>query len=345
MKIKVYIFILFLAINAKGIPQCLTVNLIQNPGLEDYSCCPNKGAKISCANYWTQPIVNHSTSEYFNTCGLDSILFPNWIRYFQHAYFGNGYAGICVINYNLNFPQYPQYREYLQGELAQPLIASQCYYSRFWVKLMNFLPFNGPFSAIDAIGIYFTDTLPQQIYAIDPMAMYYPAQINNTPGRIISDTTDWTMISDTFVAQGGEKYFTVGTFKYSNEMNQIIYGMPNMSAAYYFFDNFSLCPCEDTIPKTVLPETPTISIPNVFTPNGDGYNDSFYAEGKKIQSLYLAVYNRWGKLIFETNNPNFAWDGTQGGEPCAPGVYYYVAEVVFANGEKENKKGTITLVR
>lgn len=345
MKIRIYLLLFFLAIHAKGLPQCLTVNLIQNPGLEDFTCCPNDMTLINCADHWTQPIVGNSTSDYMNTCGIDSLLSSSMLPFWKHAYFGNGYAGILVLRYELNNPQSPQYREYIQGELSQPLLAGQCYYGRFWVKLMNFVtPANEyPTSAIDAIGILYTDTLLQQLYAIDPMAMYYPAQINNATGRIITDTTNWTMISDTFIAQGGEKYFTVGTFKQANEINQIIFGIPNFNYAYYFFDNFSLCPCGDTIPEKV-PE-PVVYIPNIFSPNGDNQNDVFMIRGEQIETIHLFIYNRWGNKVFETSDISQGWDGTQHSKKCDVGVYTYMAHIRFANGQEVSKKGTISLVR
>ena len=52
--------------------QCLSINLIQNPGLEEYNCCPYQFHLISCANHWTQPLP-FSSSEYLNTCAIDSM--------------------------------------------------------------------------------------------------------------------------------------------------------------------------------------------------------------------------------------------------------------------------------
>ncbi len=315
--------------------QCLKINLIKNPGLEEYSCCPNTTGMIDCANYWTQPIVGiHSSSEYYNICGIDSLLQPNFIIFFDNAYFGNGYSGIRNYDLSSSLPA----REYLQGTLSEPLIAGQCLYCEFWVKLFN--GFRGQafseYAAIDAVGIFFSDTLPQ-ILNVDglPMAMYYPAQINNQTGRIITDTVNWTKISDTFVAKGGEKYFTVGTFKQENEINKIYYGSAHRNVSYYFFDNFSLCPCEDTIAPKELPYYFTV-YPNPN--NGIIWVDYNQAATEKIE---FEIYDILGRKVYTNELKGGENKFTIYGEFLSSGVYYYRAVV----GQRKIGKGKLVVIR
>ena len=71
-------------------------------------------------------------------------------------------------------------------------------------------------------------------------------------------------------------------------------------------------------------------LPNVFTPNGDGINDLFRpASYKYVHHIDLKIYNRWGNLVFETNDPEINWDGTMlsSGKKVSPGVYYYICDV------------------
>ena len=160
---------------------------------------------------------------------------------------------------------------------------------------------------------------------------------------MISDTSAWTMISDTFVAKGGEQYFTVGTFKQESEINKIYFGTPYTNTSYYFFDNFSLCPCSDTLPP---PEPENLAyIPNVFSPNGDGANDFFLIKGQNIDQVSIKIYNRWGNLVFEGQDAAPAWDGRWQGKECPVGVYYYTAEITYQNGAVEQKHGNVTIVR
>ena len=175
-----FVLLMTLAVAIQCNSQCLYGNLIKNPGLEEYSCCPYQQMMISCADYWTQPLVGvGSTSEYLNTCAIDSLTGSGQGYYYflLHAFFGNGYAGILNYAYNPNTFPPAQYREYIQGNLSAPLIAGQCYYCQFWVKLFNLN--NGySYCGIDALSIYFSDTLPTRIDTMDEMAMFFPAQIN-----------------------------------------------------------------------------------------------------------------------------------------------------------------------
>ncbi len=88
------------------------------------------------------------------------------------------------------------------------------------------------------------------------------------------------------------------------------------------------------------------SFPNAFTPNNDGNNDAFRIITYGNMQFYdLAIYNRWGQMVFRTGNPYHAWDGTFGGEPCEMGVYYYYFKAQCLTGTREVRKGDITLIR
>jgi gliding motility-associated-like protein len=88
-----------------------------------------------------------------------------------------------------------------------------------------------------------------------------------------------------------------------------------------------------------------LDIPNVFTPNGDGFNDDFNIHASGIAQYYLQVYNRWGVLLFESNNPYVKWDGkTMSGENCADGTYYYILSAKSDNNDY-SQHGFVTLLR
>ena len=91
---------------------------------------------------------------------------------------------------------------------------------------------------------------------------------------------------------------------------------------------------------------PELYIPTAFTPNRDGKNDLFKVVPVGIKSFgYLAVYNRYGELVFRTTDYNKGWDGTFRGAELATGSFVFVAEAVDYRGKKMFKKGTVTLVR
>jgi len=96
-----------------------------------------------------------------------------------------------------------------------------------------------------------------------------------------------------------------------------------------------------------IPET-HLFIPNAFTPDGDGVNDTFLAlySGNDISHFTMDVYDRWGGRIFRSENILFGWDGKKNGKDCPGGVYVY--KIVFSvDGVPGNQErvGTVMLVR
>lgn len=67
-----------------------------------------------------------------------------------------------------------------------------------------------------------------------------------------------------------------------------------------------------------------LRVPNVFTPDGNGQNDEFRVAFRSIKKFHCEIYNRWGKKVYEWNDPGKGWDGTIYGKPAAEGAYYYV---------------------
>jgi len=88
-------------------------------------------------------------------------------------------------------------------------------------------------------------------------------------------------------------------------------------------------------------------MPNAFTPNGDGVNDFIEVYGNQNEFIYLSIqiYDRWGEKVFQSNDSGFKWDGTYKGTPLPPGVYVYLLNITFRNGQSISNKGGITLIR
>ena len=95
---------------------------------------------------------------------------------------------------------------------------------------------------------------------------------------------------------------------------------------------------------------PVYNLPNVFTPGTDGLNDFFEPFPYRfVASIQLEVFNRWGSLVFETNDPDIVWDGVsqQTNKPCVDGVYFYVCivnEIFLAGVQPRVLKGFISLI-
>ncbi|MBK6944603.1 MAG: gliding motility-associated C-terminal domain-containing protein [Flavobacteriales bacterium] len=73
----------------------------------------------------------------------------------------------------------------------------------------------------------------------------------------------------------------------------------------------------------------TLYMPNTFTPNGDGLNDIFIPVGKNISSVHLMIFDRWGGILFESNDPNVGWDGTYQGQLVKNDIYAWKLEYRF----------------
>jgi len=89
-----------------------------------------------------------------------------------------------------------------------------------------------------------------------------------------------------------------------------------------------------------------VNVPNVFSPNNDGTNDSFFIITEGIKAMYIEIYDRWGLKLMEWNNPNYKWDGyTAAGLPVVDGTYYYIMKLTETAGKEHILTGHITVVR
>ncbi|MFV0390356.1 MAG: gliding motility-associated C-terminal domain-containing protein [Paludibacteraceae bacterium] len=88
-----------------------------------------------------------------------------------------------------------------------------------------------------------------------------------------------------------------------------------------------------------------ISVPKVFTPNGDGNNDEFRVAYTSIVEFNATVVNRWGRSVYKWSNPQTGWDGTIGGKPAPTGTYFYIIRAKGSDGRNYQLKGHINLLR
>jgi gliding motility-associated-like protein len=115
---------------------------------------------------------------------------------------------------------------------------------------------------------------------------------------------------------------------------------------YYVTVNIQNCTSTDTI--NVASDC-YLNIPNAFTPNNDGINDYFFPRNlltRGLTTFGMQIYNRWGQLIFETTSLTGAgWDGKMNGVNQPEGVFVYVIDATFKDGQKEHHQGNVTLLR
>jgi len=90
---------------------------------------------------------------------------------------------------------------------------------------------------------------------------------------------------------------------------------------------------------------PRLYVPNVFTVNGDGLNETFNISGIFILEYSLQVYNRYGEMIFESIDITNRWDGKHNQQDCSADVYFYTVRATGPKGQSIELKGNVTLLR
>lgn len=95
-----------------------------------------------------------------------------------------------------------------------------------------------------------------------------------------------------------------------------------------------------------LVQGPLLYLPNAFSPNGDGLNATWGPAFSYVKAVDMTVMNRWGQVVFKTENPDERWDGRYAGTDCEQGVYVYrIRYWGFEKPEPTIKTGTLTLIR
>ncbi len=104
--------------------------------------------------------------------------------------------------------------------------------------------------------------------------------------------------------------------------------------------------CADTllIPFTVDPSK-VLYIPNFFSPNGDGANEFWCMFSDAVQVIDLRVFNRWGELVFRTDDIKQCWDGFYNGIMSDPGMYVYHVRISYIDETWTERKGSLMLYR
>lgn len=168
--------------------------------------------------------------------------------------------------------------------------------------------------------------------ACDKDALFYKLYYTPTLGgdwQLIytsSDLSDTTFLHANLTSSIAGCYAIAGVDSFNNES--------------YLIDTI----CVDNCPK--------YDLPNTFSPDGDGVNDLFtpFPDWRFVQKIDIRIYNRWGLLVFQTDNPNIAWNGKikNSGGTCVDGVYFYICqaeEIRLAGTVVRDLKGFIHLFR
>lgn len=204
------------------------VNLVPNPSFESYAPCPSGWGQINVCAPWDTP--NTGTSDAFNACApvsFPSVNVPNNQIGWQNALTGVGYAGI------IPYSAAPDYREYVSAPLNSPLLPGQPYTLTFHVSLADSASL-----ALDRLGAYFSvgSVGPLNNYA----ALPYSPQVESAANVYLTNATQWTTITGTFVAAGGENWITIGNFHDDATTNLVAGPGTWPGGSYYYIEDVSL---------------------------------------------------------------------------------------------------------
>lgn len=102
--------------------------------------------------------------------------------------------------------------------------------------------------------------------------------------------------------------------------------------------------CSET-DEVQIDTCPDFAIPNAFTPNGDDMNEVFKVVGIGLHEFELMIFNRWGQMIYRSEDQDEGWDGTYKGNPCQIDVYVYKLVYKGLGLSRHEKVGRVALIR
>jgi hypothetical protein len=231
------VFILFLFLFTLNRIQA-QVNLVPNHSFEVLDSCPYLFGQLRFASPWFHPhhptIVGYCSSDLYSDCSSVTYLqTPSNYSGYQYPRTGSAYVGIGLYTNFLD----PYSHEYIEAMLTDSLEMNRKYcVAQYIVPAENFC------GASSAIGVYFSnDTCQLNTFVTLNVLPHVPQAILDS-NNIVSDTTSWTQIYISFIAQGGERFMTIGNFWVGsyNETNSISFCPPNPGIPYYYIDDVSV---------------------------------------------------------------------------------------------------------
>jgi gliding motility-associated-like protein len=185
----------------------------------------------------------------------------------------------------------------------------------------------------DTLGCY-ADTTFEIILLPEPLTTFAGQDTIITEEPVELDAGD-NYVSYVWSTGETDQYITADHNDWYSVVIQSAIGCYGEDSVYVFF----LAPITEPI-------QPELYLPNAFTPNGDGLNDEFKVINPpdNLSSFQMYIYNRWGQLVFKSNNVSMGWDGKFKGEPCPHGSYVFSIEYSIGNLTK-TQSGAVLLLR
>ena len=183
-------------------------NLVMNGSFETKSYCPsnfNQQSLNTIAGWWQ---ATDGTPDYFNSCS-DKVGVPNNVFGQQGAKDGEGYTGLVTFSVGNK----RNYREYLQTKLTRALQPGELVCIEMYVSAADYCNY-----VTDGIGLLLSE---KKVESNLQTELAYQASMSNPRLNMLDESSQWQLLSDVFVAKGGEEYLTIGNFKADKELKVI----------------------------------------------------------------------------------------------------------------------------
>jgi gliding motility-associated-like protein len=185
---------------------------------------------------------------------------------------------------------------------------------------------------------------------------WYRLQVTDTVGctakdslqLIVNATPKISLGSDLSICQSITLDAGAGYYGYlwsTGDISQTINVAPGVQTISVEVKDDAGCTGSDTINILRCPGEKLDGIPNAFTPNGDGDNDTWYIKGlQNYPQAVVSIYDRWGRLVFQSkgNYPSEGWDGTSRGRVLPMDSYTYIIDL---KDNSSPKVGSVTIIR
>lgn len=256
-------------------------NLIDNASFEDMLACPggtfsgipNPSQGPLFLTNWYAP--NAGTSDYYNVCSTDTLFqVPNNFSGHQTPRTGTGYVGIIISEMG---------NEYVESELNTPMINGHKYFVSYWTVVADRSP-----AAADQFGAYFSSNvidLPN-----NTLLNQFTPQVASSAGLPYVDSIAWAKVSGTFVANGGERWMSIGVFKEWDSLTLAPFiedGGFGFGQLYYYIDDVCVLDMDGpaanvTVHDTTLCPNPSVKLDARAGMEAYAWNDGNTAASRQI---------------------------------------------------------------
>lgn len=217
-----------------------------------------------------------------------------------------------------------------------------------------------PFVALQDISaeidtIYSGDAAAESYEA--PLQVSFNGGVNSIPDDVVV-FGEWR-VDRSFMQDGKQKtevYLKRQDLETDYTFNDYGTFTVNFAYSYRHQDSTATIQGEELQPMTFSIDNSEMTVPNAFSPNGDGINDLFKVEVHSIVSFKMSIFNRWGQLIVSGDEKTLqyegdvdggyyiCWDGTYHGETVSNGTYYIRIDAIGAGGKEYKRRSDINVM-